>query len=81
MISCKDFYLKTNGIRECNPCTTFMKVGLKLDKLVKTLPKHAKLPYHEAVGKLLWIELETRPDITYSVNYLSWFITTYSNQH
>lgn len=38
-------------------------------------------PYREAIGTLLYIALNTRPDIAYSVNFLSQFNNAFSHEH
>ena len=73
--------LSCYGMNECNSCATPMEEGLQLPKLARTHPDHQKLPYREAVGKLLWVALGTRPDIAFAVNYLSRFVAAYSDLH
>ena len=39
------------------------------------------LPYREIIGLLIFLASVTRPDISYSVNYLSPFLANYDNSH
>jgi hypothetical protein len=40
-----------------------------------------KIPYQALVGSLLYLASRTRPDISYSVNYLSRFCNSYGKEH
>jgi len=67
--------LATYNMQDCRSVSTPMEQRLKLETLVKTPPECQKLPYHEAVGKLLWVAMGTHPNIAFAVNYLSRFVT------
>ena len=43
--------------------------------------KMCNIPYHEAVGSLMYTSLGTRPDITYAVQTLSRFLTKPGTAH
>lgn len=39
------------------------------------------LPYQELIGKLMYLAINSRPDIAYSVNFMSQFNTCYNSVH
>eukprot|EP00959_Pyramimonas_sp_CCMP1952_P390283 8178342-Pyramimonas_sp.AAC.1 len=55
-----------------------MEKGLNL---TKTSEKDPKLPYRQLLGQLLWIARCTRPDILFSVQYLSQFANCACREH
>ena len=57
---------------------TPMKANLKLEQTNKT---DETIKYRNLIGELLYISTGTRPDITYSVNYLSRFQSCYDSTH
>jgi hypothetical protein len=57
-----------------------MVPDLNLAKLELTNQEDAKLPYHSLIGKLLYILLAMRPDITFPVCYLA-FVNRYDRSH
>lgn len=57
---------------------TPMEVDLKLDLAEKT---ENDLKYRNLIGELMYISSGTRPDISYSVNYLSRFQNCYNETH
>ncbi|KAJ1519127.1 hypothetical protein ONE63_011270 [Megalurothrips usitatus] len=66
------------GMLNSVPAKTPIEYGLKLEKSDKC---DKSIPYQEAIGGLLYLSLCTRPDIAYSVNYLSRFCNGYSKEH
>lgn len=70
--------LEKYGMSNCNTVNTPMEVGLKLIKAVKC---EESLPYRELIGSLNYLAVCTRPDISYSVSYLSQFLSCYDNSH
>ena len=58
--------------------STPMETNLKLDK-AETCESNIK--YRNLIGALLYISSSTRPDISYSVNYLSRYQNSYSETH
>ncbi|ELR22172.1 retroelement pol polyprotein [Acanthamoeba castellanii str. Neff] len=70
--------LQTFNMSNCNPATTPMEVGLTLNNS-ETLSD--KIPYCQIIGKLLYIAIVLRPDIAYTVSYLSCFMVSFNNTH
>jgi len=61
------------------PCSTPMEVKLKFEKVSKTKPEHAGLPYRSLVGTLSHPANTTRPDINFAVNILSRHVNAYKS--
>ena len=57
---------------------TPIEANLKLEQANKI---DETIKYRNLTGELLYISTGTRPDITYSVNYLSRFKTCYDSTH
>ncbi|XP_068617470.1 uncharacterized protein [Battus philenor] len=55
-----------------------MESGLKLTKY-KSFDK--SLPYQQLIGRLMYLAIITRPDIAFSVGYLSQFNNCYNKEH
>ena len=71
---------KEYSLTEAKPMYSPMEAGLKLTKLPNTeVAFH--LPFRQLLGALLWLARCTRPDIYYSVIYLSQFTNCYGEQH
>jgi len=66
---------------KCHPCSTPMEVKLKFEKVSKTKPEHARLPYRSLVGTLSHLANTTRPDINFAVNILSRHVNAYNKSH
>ena len=66
------------GLQDCNGTQTPMRPDLDLEpaRVCDT-----KLPYRQLLGSLLWIGRCTRPDIMYSVIYMSQFCNAYDETH
>ncbi|GFW24360.1 retrovirus-related Pol polyprotein from transposon TNT 1-94 [Trichonephila clavipes] len=60
--------LKCFGFEECKPVATPM---LKDCRLQKSETKNSDFPYRQAVGALMYLMVGTRPDLAYSVGFLS----------
>jgi len=65
-------------MHSCSPLTTPFPYGLSLS--TKDCPANAseieemrKVPYHKALGSLMWMQVATRPDLSYPVNLLARF--------
>lgn len=81
----RDLLQKFN-MNECNPVSTPMDINEKLSKDMGPKTESEKnemkdIPYLELIGSLLFIANITRPDISYSVNYLSRFNTNPGKKH
>jgi len=67
-------------MEDCLPADTPME-----EKLCLTFPanpeNYPSIPYRLVIGKLLYIALSTRPNIAYSVCYLSHFVSNYGREH
>jgi hypothetical protein len=64
--------LEKAGMGSCNSCATPMKAKLKLSKVSDSKPVDATM-YHSLISSLRYL-LHTRPELTYSVCYLSRFM-------
>ncbi len=69
------------NMANCKPVSTPMVPGLALSKIEATPTDCLSIPYRKAVGKLLYIAIASRPDIAFSVGYLSQFVTAYNHSH
>ncbi len=76
-----DAILYQFNIENCKPQFTPIKVGLHLPKLDTILKECTNIPYYQAISKLLYLLQASRPDITYTVNYLSRHINTFDETH
>jgi hypothetical protein len=63
----------------CNSCATPMKAKLKLSKVSDSKPVDAVM-YRNLIGSLRYL-LHTRPELTYSVCYLSHFMEAPKQEH
>jgi hypothetical protein len=54
-----------------------MAVGTKITKPKENNINEKDYPYREAVGKLIYLSTNTRPDIAYAVNVASRYMTNY----
>ena len=74
------------GISNCAPTSTLLPTGVtssiedypitseEIDEMTNIL-------YHEALGRVMWLQVATRPDLTYAVNVLSRFSHNPGRQH
>lgn len=67
---------------ESKPVSTPLDCSIKLKKDVccSTVPNR-DLPYRELIGMLMYLSVCTRPDIAYTVSYLSQFNCCYNETH
>lgn len=74
--------LKRFGMSECKPIQTPMDVNVKLQKpdCVNENVMN-QYPYQSLIGALMYLSVTTRPDIAYSVNFLSQFNTNFNIEH
>ena len=66
------------GLQDAVPIGTPIEPKLQLPKAEKL---SADLPYRQLIGSLLFVNISTRPDISYAVNYLSQFQMCYDHTH
>ncbi|KAJ3563743.1 hypothetical protein NP233_g8744 [Leucocoprinus birnbaumii] len=78
--------LEKFGMESCKPRSTPLPVGIAL--LTKDGPdtkeekeEMKKVPYREALGSLMWLQVGTQPDLSYAVNLLSRFSTNTGKAH
>jgi len=82
--------LRSFGFLEAATSSLPMSPGLKLfNPILKAQTDFAdantsttkKYPYREVVGSLMYLQISTRPDLAYSVSYLSRFLNNYDTTH
>ena len=74
-----DELLKQYKMEECNPCYT--PLDPNHDFIVTANEKQPDVPYREAIGKLLYLSSNSRPDIATAVSILSRYSTNFTNTH
>lgn len=74
-----DHLLNKFDLKNCNPVSTPMEVNLKLEKGDNNCSK--QYPYQQLIGSLLYLSMLTRPDIFFSVCYLSQFNNNHNETH
>ena len=70
--------IKKFDMSDCNMVETPLECKLNLEKSDVC---EDKLPYQRLIGSLMYLAVLTRPDIAYSVSYLSQFNNSYSHVH
>lgn len=75
-----DEILKRFKMEECNPVSTPMDPGVKLDR-EKQFKGEIDLPYRELVGCLTYLATSTRPDIAFAASHLGQFNSCYNEIH
>ena len=73
-------------MNHCSPISTPLPPGtsLSIDDCPTTpqeVSEMAKIPYRKALGSLMWLQVATRPDLTYAVNILSQFAHNPGKSH
>ena len=77
-----DKIIKKFGMSDANPVSTPVEPGTRLSKVsAHECLSYNHLPYREAVGSLLFLSRVCRPDIEYTVNYMSQFFNSYGKEH
>jgi hypothetical protein len=81
-----DSILRAYGMQDCNPANVPMDPKMRLSSKMSptTEAEKAKMktvPYREAVGKLLYLSIATRPDIAYAVSVLCRFTDNPGREH
>ena len=71
--------LKVFKMNDCNAIKTPMEVHLKLQREAEG--KHVNSTNFRSLIESLWYLMNTRPDLTYSVSYLSKFMDKPSSEH
>ena len=71
--------LETAGLTDCNSSTTPMEPRLKLSK-VSSAQAIDPTMYRSVVGSLRYL-VNTRPDLVYSVGFISWFMENPTTEH
>jgi len=69
--------LKRFNMQDCKSVSTPMVAGFQVEES----EADTRYPYRELVGALLYLSRCCRPDISYSVHYLSRFFTSYGKVH
>lgn len=70
--------LKKYNMENCKPISTPIEPYLKLEKSENC---DKNIPYQNLIGTLMYLAVASRPDIAYSVSYLSQFNNAYSEEH
>ena len=70
--------LKRFNMHLCSPLTTPLPSGLSLSiedcpSTPTEVDEMKKVPYREALGSLMWLQVATRPDLSFPVNLLACF--------
>lgn len=73
-----DQLLKKFNMLECKPADTPMEAKLNLSKTEKC---NVKYPYQQLIGCLMYLAVLTRPDIMFSVVFLSQFNNCHEYEH
>lgn len=74
--------LERFNMSECKATSTPLDTNCKLAKPEKENKETMRqYPYQSLIGALLYLAVSTRPDIAYTVNYLSQFNTNYDVEH
>ncbi|CAK9816440.1 Retrovirus-related Pol polyprotein from transposon TNT 1-94 [Anthophora quadrimaculata] len=74
--------IKNFGVTDCNPIITPMNPETRLQKREGPANREdGKFPYHELIRSLIYLAVATQPNIAYTVNYLSQFLTCYDETH
>ena len=78
--------LKCFIMSECSPSATPLPSGLLLSaKDCPNTPEEAyemkDIPYHEALGSLIWLQVTTRPNLSFAINLLARFAHNLGKPH
>jgi len=78
--------LKRFNMSECLPLATPLPSGLLLSaKDCPNTPEEAyemkDIPYHEALGSLIWLQVTTRPNLSFAINLLARFTHNLGKPH
>lgn len=73
-----DHILNKFNMTNCNGADTPIESNLKLEKSVEVCKQY---PFQQLIGSLMYLSVLTRPDISYSVSFLSQYNNCYSLIH
>lgn len=73
-----DNILKKFDMVDCNGVDTPIEINLKLDKSSNVSSQY---PYQQLIGSLMYLSILTRPDISFSISYLSQFNNCFTAVH
>lgn len=74
-----DQILKKFNMSECKSVSTPMNTDICIDKVESVGDQN--LPYQRLIGSLMYLAVLTRPDIAYTVSFLSQFNNCYTELH
>ena len=74
------------NMADCNPVSTPMEENIKLSVRMSPTDSEgkalmAKVPYRELIGKLIYLAVATRPDISYAIGVLCRFVENPGPEH
>ena len=69
------------GVTQSKRYDTPMEINLKLEASKEIKKENEDLKYRNIIGALLYIANGTKPDVSFSVNYLSRYQTCYDSTH
>ena len=73
--------LRQFNVQDCKSCKTPVNPSLKLTTANKDSTIVNQELYQSAVGKLLYLSIQTRPDIAFAVSTAAKFIAKTTKQH
>ena len=81
-----EWLLERFNMSGCAPLTTPLLLGLSLTiedgpSSEKEKEEMMKIPYHKALGSLMWLQVATRPDLAFAVGLLARFAHNPGKEH
>lgn len=70
--------LRKFNMSQCKTVTTPIEANCKLNNVSQELPN---VPYQSLIGSLMYLAVNSRPDIAYVISYLSQFNTKFTSEH
>jgi hypothetical protein len=74
----EEYILKKLNMSDCKGADTPIETNLRLEKSEDVCKQY---PYQQLTGSLMFLSVLTRPDISYSVCYLSQFNNCFTSVH
>lgn len=74
-----DQLLSKFNLTDCKTVDTPMEIKLNVNKGEIDINSH--VPYQQLIGSLMYLSVMTRPDISYSISFLSQFNNCYTKEH